>query len=204
MSSSQNIYVAVIGGDESLCRSLDRSLRAAHLQPITYPSAEAFLADTKRPNFDCLVIDIQVGGMSGLELSQRLSAVNKGAPTVFLTTDDAPFGWFGRFGFGGSQVTAGAAAQVGTGVGMRGPLAYTGLFPSRKDDNVGIGFVWSQPSWSASPAAHQNEYVMEAGYVLQVTPFARLQPDLQMVWNPANNPNASHALVLQLQLEVAW
>jgi porin len=117
---------------------------------------------------------------------------------------DAPFGWFGRFGFGGSQVAAGAAAQIGTGFGMRGPLAYTGLLPSRKNDTAGIGFVWSQPSWSSSPAAHQNEYVLEAGYVLQVTPFARLQPDLQVVWNPAKNPNADHALVFQLQLEVAW
>jgi len=117
---------------------------------------------------------------------------------------DAPVGWFGRFGLGGSQVAAGAAAQVGTGFGMRGPLAYAGLFPSRKNDTAGIGFVWSQPSWSASAAAHQNEYVLETGYVLQLTPFARLQPDLQFVWNPANNPNANHALVFQLQFEVSW
>jgi len=118
--------------------------------------------------------------------------------------ENAPFGWFGRFGLGGSQVTAGAAAQVGTGFGMRGPLAYTGLWPSRKNDTLGIGFVWSQPSWSASPAAYRNEYVLEAGYVLQVTPFARLQPDLQVIWNPSNNPSASHALVFQLQFEIAW
>jgi porin len=117
---------------------------------------------------------------------------------------DAPVGWFGRFGLGGSQVAAGAAAQVATGFGIRGPLACAGLFPSRQNDTAGIGFVWSQPSWSASPAAHQNEYVVEAGYVLQLTPFARLQPDLQFVWNPANNPNADHALVFQLQLEIAW
>lgn len=90
MSSSQNIYVAVIGGDESFCRSLGRLLRAAYLQPITYPSAEAFLADTKRPNFDCLVIDIQLGGMPGLELSRRLSAVKNCPPIVFLTAQDAP------------------------------------------------------------------------------------------------------------------
>jgi carbohydrate-selective porin OprB len=118
--------------------------------------------------------------------------------------EDAPFGWFGRFGFGGSQVTAGAMAQIGTGFGMRGPLSYIGLLPSRKDDTAGIGFVWSQPSWSSSAPAHQNEYVLEAGYVLQVTPFARLQPDLQVVWSPVNNPTADHAVVFQLQFEVSW
>ena len=61
---------------------------------------------------------------------------------------DAPFGWFGRFGFGGSEVTAGASAQIGTGFVMRGPLAHVGLFPERQHDAAGIGFVWSQPSVS--------------------------------------------------------
>jgi hypothetical protein len=79
-----------------------------------------------------------------------------------------------------------------------------GLLPSRENDIAGICFVWSQPSSSASPTAYRNEYVLEAAYVLQITPFAKLQPDLQFVWNPANNPNADHALVFQLQLNVAW
>jgi FixJ family two-component response regulator len=67
-----------------------RLLRAAHLQPILYPSAEAFLADTKRPKFDCLVLDIQLKGISGLELSQRLSAVKDATPVVFITAHDDP------------------------------------------------------------------------------------------------------------------
>jgi FixJ family two-component response regulator len=90
MSSTRNIYVAVVDDDESLCRSMSRLLRAAHLQPIMYPSAEAFLADTKRPKFDCLVLDIQLKGMSGLDLSRRLSAVNDLTPVVFITAYDDP------------------------------------------------------------------------------------------------------------------
>jgi FixJ family two-component response regulator len=90
MSSTRNIYVAVVDDDESLCRSMSRLLRAAHLQPIVYPSAEAFLADTKRPKFDCLVLDIQLKGMSGLDLSRRLSAVNDLTPVVFITAYDDP------------------------------------------------------------------------------------------------------------------
>jgi FixJ family two-component response regulator len=90
MSSTQNIYVAVVDDDESVCRSFSRLLRAAHLQPITYPSAEAFLADTKHPKFDCLLLDIQLEGMSGLELSARLSAVRDGTPVVFVTAHDEP------------------------------------------------------------------------------------------------------------------
>jgi FixJ family two-component response regulator len=90
MSSTRNIYIAVIDDDESLCRSMSRLLRAAHLQPITYPSAEAFLADTKRPKFDCLVLDIQLKEMSGLDLSQRLSAVRDATPVIFTTAHDDP------------------------------------------------------------------------------------------------------------------
>jgi FixJ family two-component response regulator len=90
MNSSQNIYVAVVDDDESICRSLSRLLRAAQFQPITYASAEAFLADTKHPKFDCLVLDIQLGGMSGLEMRKRLSAVKDGTPVVFITAHDDP------------------------------------------------------------------------------------------------------------------
>ena len=90
ISSSQIIYIAVVDDDESVCHSLSRLLRAAHLQPITYPSAEAFLADKKHPHFDCLLLDIQLKGMSGLDLSRRLSAVKDGTPVIFITAHDDP------------------------------------------------------------------------------------------------------------------
>ena len=49
---------------------------------------------------------------------------------------------------------------------------------------------------------HSNEYGFEATYVLQLTPLATLQPDLQVIWNPANNPNADHNIIFQLQLNL--
>jgi len=90
MDRSRNIYIAVIDDDERLCLSMSRLLRAARLQPITYPSAEAFLADTKRPKFDCLMLDIQLKGMSGLDLRRRLSAVMDATPVIFITAHDDP------------------------------------------------------------------------------------------------------------------
>jgi len=90
MGNIQNIYVAVVDDDEGVCRSMSRLLRAAHFQPVTYPSAEAFLADTKHPKFDCLVLDIQLEGMSGLDLSQRLSTARDATPVVFITAYDDP------------------------------------------------------------------------------------------------------------------
>jgi FixJ family two-component response regulator len=90
MSKSKPIYVAMVDDDENLCRSLARLLRAAGFQPITYASAEAFLADTKHPQFDCLVLDIQLGGMSGIELAQRILAEGRHAPIIFITAHDDP------------------------------------------------------------------------------------------------------------------
>ena len=62
---------------------------AAGIQPITYASAEAFLADSKRPQFDCMVFDVQLGGMSGIELAQVLAATEiRHAPVIYITAHD--------------------------------------------------------------------------------------------------------------------
>ena len=90
MNGACNHYVAVVDDDESVCRSFSRLLRTAGFQPVTYLSAEAFLEDSKRPRFDCLVLDIQLDGISGLELEQRLLAVNDHTPVIFITAHDDP------------------------------------------------------------------------------------------------------------------
>jgi len=118
--------------------------------------------------------------------------------------EHTPIGWYGRFGVGGESVTAGAAAQVGTGFVLRGPLERLGLARSRSNDGLGVGFLWSQPSASSATVFHENELGLETLYVLQLTPLAKLQSDFQVVWDPAYNPEASHAFVLQVQLALAW
>ena len=90
MSRSTPIYVAVVDDDENLCRSLGRLLRATGIHPITYSSAEAFLADTRHPQFDCLVFDIQLGGMSGIELAQEILAKGETTPFIYITAHDDP------------------------------------------------------------------------------------------------------------------
>ena len=55
-----------------------------------YPTAEAFLADTKRPRFDCLVFDIQLDGMSGIELHQQLNLAGSTTPVIYITAHDEP------------------------------------------------------------------------------------------------------------------
>ncbi len=84
------MYVAVVDDDESLCRSVARLLRASGMQAVTYLSAEAFLDDTQRREFDCVVLDVQLGGISGIELNQRLAASDSTTPVIFLTAYDEP------------------------------------------------------------------------------------------------------------------
>ena len=82
--------VALIDDDQSLCRSLGRLLRAAGMASVSYGSAEAFLADRVPPHFDCLVLDIRLGGMSGIDLALWLAAEEATAPIIFVTAyDDA-------------------------------------------------------------------------------------------------------------------
>ena len=83
-------YVAVIDDDESLCRSLARLLQQAGFHPITYPSAEDFLGDPLRSHFGCLLIDVQLGGMSGIEMYAKLKAEGNRAPVVYITAFDDP------------------------------------------------------------------------------------------------------------------
>jgi FixJ family two-component response regulator len=82
-------YVAVVDDDSSFARSLERLFRASGFKVDTYSSAEAFLTPTPRPRPDCLVLDIQLGGMSGLDLLRFLREVGDLAPVIFVTAHDA-------------------------------------------------------------------------------------------------------------------
>jgi FixJ family two-component response regulator len=85
-----NLYVAVIDDDEGQRRALSRLLRAAGMQPIAYASAEEFRADLRQPRFHCLVIDVQLPGMSGIELRDQLAAEGIATPVIFISAHDDP------------------------------------------------------------------------------------------------------------------
>jgi len=90
MSTFCQTYVAIVDADASSCRALSRLLSAEGIQSVIYPSAEDFLGDTKQPRFDCLLLDVRLGGLSGIELHQRLKASGSSIPVIYLTADDEP------------------------------------------------------------------------------------------------------------------
>jgi FixJ family two-component response regulator len=85
-----NKQVAIVDDDPSLCRSLSRLLRLAGYDPCSFHSAEDFLADAARARFGCVLADIQLGGMSGLEMQRALLARAESLPVIFVTAHDGP------------------------------------------------------------------------------------------------------------------
>jgi FixJ family two-component response regulator len=83
-------YVAVIDDDESMCQALSRLLRAAGYAVHPYCSAEAFLDAPDRADADFVVADIQLRGMSGFDLQERLKQEHDTAPIAFITAFDEP------------------------------------------------------------------------------------------------------------------
>lgn len=80
--------VAIIEDDESVRNGLRRLLRSAGRSVVTYESAEEFLAHDPLDKPCCLVIDIHLGGMSGVDLVERLAHNKITIPMVFITATD--------------------------------------------------------------------------------------------------------------------
>jgi FixJ family two-component response regulator len=82
--------VAIVDDDSSVNRALGRLLRRAGFEPHAFVSAESFLSDPSRRTFGCLLLDIQLTGMSGIELRQQLQAEGSRLPVIFITAHDDP------------------------------------------------------------------------------------------------------------------
>jgi FixJ family two-component response regulator len=82
--------VAIVDDDASANRALQRLLRSAGFNPFGFESAESFLRDASKQCFACLVLDIQLTGMSGLELQRELRKSGSRVPIIFVTAHDDP------------------------------------------------------------------------------------------------------------------
>ncbi|MBA5800708.1 response regulator transcription factor [Rhizobium changzhiense] len=83
--------VAIVEDDASMRRSVLRLLNAHGFLTEEYSSAESFLARDGVSNVGCLVLDVDLVGMSGIELQRRLKESGSGLPVIFITAleDDA-------------------------------------------------------------------------------------------------------------------
>jgi FixJ family two-component response regulator len=84
VSSSQSV-VRVVDDEESVRRSLSGLLESVGLRVRTYGSAQDFLAIDSPDTPGCLVLDLHLPGMSGLDLQRQLTDSGRALPVIFLT-----------------------------------------------------------------------------------------------------------------------
>ena len=77
--------ISVIDDDISVRRSLDRLIRSVRLDVTVFASAEEFLNSTHSRKVDCLILDVRLPGMSGVELHRHLLAREFNVPVIFIT-----------------------------------------------------------------------------------------------------------------------
>jgi FixJ family two-component response regulator len=77
--------ISVVDDDHSVRESLARLIRSIGLRVQTFGSAEEFLDAGLSRAPDCLILDIRMPGMNGLELQRELSAGDQDLPVVFIT-----------------------------------------------------------------------------------------------------------------------
>ena len=77
--------IAIVDDDEPLREALASVLKAGGFFPRTFASAEQFLACDDCDNTACLILDVRLPGMSGIELQKQLSNTNRRIPIVFVT-----------------------------------------------------------------------------------------------------------------------
>jgi FixJ family two-component response regulator len=81
--------ISIVDDDEALRRSLDNLIRSAGLRACGFSSAEAFLESKQLSETDCLVLDVRIPGMSGLELQRQLAGTSSGLPIIFMTAHES-------------------------------------------------------------------------------------------------------------------
>ena len=77
--------VAIVDDDDLMRGALQGLLKAVGLQTQAFASAEEFLKSCHRHETACLIADIRMPGMSGLELQAKLNAEHCRIPTIFIT-----------------------------------------------------------------------------------------------------------------------
>jgi FixJ family two-component response regulator len=80
--------IAVIDDDESVRRTTKLLIESAGYQAAAFDSAESFLSSGRLDDTSCLISDVQMPGMSGLQLQSHLAAVGIRIPIIFITAYD--------------------------------------------------------------------------------------------------------------------
>ena len=84
--------ISIVDDDDALRNSLDDLIRSIGFRTQGFPSAEAFLSSNQARDSACLILDVRMPGMNGLDLQRQVVAANWRIPIIFITShadDDA-------------------------------------------------------------------------------------------------------------------
>ena len=79
------VFIAIVDDDPSVRKGLQRLIRSAGWRAETFASAQEFLARSRAESPNCVLLDLQLPGLSGLDLQKRMAEVGLETPIVFLT-----------------------------------------------------------------------------------------------------------------------
>jgi FixJ family two-component response regulator len=77
--------ISVVDDDDSVRESLGGLIRSVGFGVMVFASAEEFLTSDRLRDTDCLILDVRMPGMNGLELQRRLATNHFAIPIIFIT-----------------------------------------------------------------------------------------------------------------------
>jgi len=77
--------IAIVDDDESVREALQSLLKSMGLRAEGFVSAEDFLHSAPLPDTTCLILDVRMPGMGGLELQRQLAVAERRIPIIFIT-----------------------------------------------------------------------------------------------------------------------
>ena len=81
--------ITIVHAGDSLCKALEDLIRSLGCRSLAFSSAEAFLASNAKQETPCLILDLEMPGLSGLDVHYRLAQMNYLIPpTIFLAGND--------------------------------------------------------------------------------------------------------------------
>lgn len=82
---TQSKSIAIVDDDPSVRIATESLVRSLGMSVVTFPSAEAYLQFVGSHPVDCLITDVQMDGIGGVELSQILRERGDATPVIFIT-----------------------------------------------------------------------------------------------------------------------
>jgi FixJ family two-component response regulator len=78
-------HISIVDDDASIREALKGLMRSARFNAEAFASAEEFLASENLSETSCLIVDVNLPGMNGFELQNRLQVEDRGIPVIFIT-----------------------------------------------------------------------------------------------------------------------